>query len=194
MRRLAECSPESSTEVRTRETGSAGQVVHVERLRIPRVDQVSGPQEVTLRGNERHAQSVSSPRDGVDVGRDRRDLLGREPDGHDAHEAGDVGDAQLLDGEVAARGARVVAGERVAAAAGAGEDRPPVCDSMPAAAAGEEERCGEPASACCRCGPASSAPAAAKRRGRAARNPPESARAVAQSASRSHRPHCCTGR
>ena len=56
MRRLAERRPESSTEMRTRETGSAGQVVHVERLRIPRVDEVSGPQEVTFGGNECHAR------------------------------------------------------------------------------------------------------------------------------------------
>ena len=56
MRRLAERRSELPAEMRARETGGTGQIVDVERLRIPRVDEISGPQEVTLGGKECHVR------------------------------------------------------------------------------------------------------------------------------------------
>ena len=54
VRRLAERAPELAAEMRAREPGRAGQVVHVERLEVPRVGQVLGAQKVASRRNEGH--------------------------------------------------------------------------------------------------------------------------------------------
>ena len=54
MRRLAEGTPELTAEVGARKAGLACQVGDVERLRIAGIDQIPGPQQVTLRRNETH--------------------------------------------------------------------------------------------------------------------------------------------
>jgi cyclophilin family peptidyl-prolyl cis-trans isomerase len=54
VRRLAEGSPEFAAEVGARELGSAGEVLHAERLEIARVCEILGPQEVPVGGYEGH--------------------------------------------------------------------------------------------------------------------------------------------
>ena len=54
MRRLAEDASELAAEMGAREAGRASEVADVERLRVARIDQVPGPQQVTLRRNNTH--------------------------------------------------------------------------------------------------------------------------------------------
>ena len=70
MRRLAEGAAELAAEVRAREAGSAGEVVDVERLDVPGVGEIPGPQEVARSWNEghRHQRPPRSP-----------ELIGQEP-------------------------------------------------------------------------------------------------------------------
>jgi hypothetical protein len=59
MRRLAEGTPELTAEMGARKAGRAGQVGDAERFRVAGIDQIPGPQQVTLRRNETHPASVS---------------------------------------------------------------------------------------------------------------------------------------
>jgi hypothetical protein len=60
VRRLAECAPELATEVRAREPGGAGEIVDIERLRVRRIDEVAGSQQVTLRWDNAYRQRRTS--------------------------------------------------------------------------------------------------------------------------------------
>jgi hypothetical protein len=54
MRRLAEGPPELTAEMRAREAGRTSQIGDTERLRVARVDQIPGPQQVTLSRHNTH--------------------------------------------------------------------------------------------------------------------------------------------
>jgi hypothetical protein len=58
MRRLAESTPELTAEMSAREAGRTSQVGDIEWLRVASVDQIPGPQQVTLRRNNTHPSSA----------------------------------------------------------------------------------------------------------------------------------------
>lgn len=55
MRRLAEGTSELTAEMRGRKAGRPGQVGNGERLGVAGIDQIPGPQQVTLRRDETHS-------------------------------------------------------------------------------------------------------------------------------------------
>ena len=60
MRRLPEHTAELATEVGARKAGRASQVADIERIRVTSIDQIPGPQQVTLRRHNLHARSIAT--------------------------------------------------------------------------------------------------------------------------------------
>ena len=56
MRRLPEGPTEFAAEVAARQPRGAGQVVYAERLEVPRVGKVPGPEQMAGAGDELHGQ------------------------------------------------------------------------------------------------------------------------------------------